>query len=604
MASSTSYVNQHFVGPGTVPPQASLFASGSPIAPGTPYDFWTSSPNTSGFGIGEQFTLMPTYHISSSYDVSATFGYGALSGTGNVAAYWGDEPMPTIDPHLGSRALNLPVAFPLANKQDSVSATRGSLLSAAIGRHDGSFVVRGGWFDLAQGESFIFKQPPATTTPIAFDEPLPEGLGDRAPMFDVLKTAAPQLPLHGVDAFVKLSSELNLELTNAELPSPYGTHARVTSGSIEIDRGGGVTYGAELAHLVTGGNPVLSSVLMGGNPALTVDPQYGALPTSTLNAQRMVIGGLRASFPLSADTDAQLRWAMSCYGADGTSQSAPCTHGSYYYARLHHGFRSFDLAVEGIRSEATYATAILPYGTLENIWSAPFTWPGTWLKGTYQFVDNTQIGPNRQGMRVSGTTLIAGVEIRAAYAFYNQIRPYDASTAFIPGFVEGYFLPQLNAAGTLGKEQHASASFIAHAKFANVQLDLSDVTLSRAGSAGNANEAVAINYPSASLSLSRELGPKLIGSVGAGRYAVDGAFDTGGPKNADLAQRVVFAGLQWQQNPTTSWGLQYRLYSVDGLSTNLYGLFAPGPAGTTVFVPPTSPAYHGPQLLLEQRFRT
>lgn len=603
MSSSTSFVNQQFTGPGIVPPQAALFAAGSPIAPGTPYDFWTSSPNVVGYGINEAFLVTPSYKLSDLYDVAVTLGYGSLSGSANVAGYWGDQPLATINPHLGMRTVTLPVAFPTYNKGgDTISGTRGSVLSGTFARHDGSFALRAGWFDPAQGESFVFNQPPQTNTPIAFTEPLPEGLGNGPQTFDIFKNVQTRLPLQGLDLTFKAFRDASVELLDAQLPSPPGTSARVASGSLEISRGTGLSYGAEIARVVTAGAPIGTSILFGGNGQIVNDPQFGPLPVSTLGGQTMLIGGLRATFPLNLDTDAQLRIGMSCYGATGTAISqSGCTTGRYYYGRLHHGFRSFDLAIEAMREDATYAPAILPYGVVpENVWSAPYTWPGTWLKGAYQFIDNSQIGPNRQGLRATANTLIAGIELRAAYAIYNQIRPYDTSTAFTPGFVEGYFLPQLGGVpGTLGRETHASLSLIAHPKIFDVEIDLSDVTLHRSASTNDSREAVSMNYPSGTITLSRQLHPKWIGSLGAGRYAVDGAFSTSGPKNADLWQRVVFAGLQLQSNPTSGYAIQYRLYSVNGLPTN-FGLAVPGPGPLA----PVSPAYHGPQIIVEQRFRT
>jgi len=90
--------------------------------------------------------------LSPSYDLGVTLGYGSVSGNANVAAYWGDQPMPTLNPHLGMAAVAVPVKFPTNNKADVVSGTRGSIISGTFGRHDGSFVVRAGWFDPAQGE--------------------------------------------------------------------------------------------------------------------------------------------------------------------------------------------------------------------------------------------------------------------------------------------------------------------------------------------------------------------------------------------------------------------------------------------------------------------
>ena len=51
--------------------------------------------------------------------------------------------------------------------------------------------------------------------------------------------------------------------------------------------------------------------------------------------------------------------------------------------------------------------------------------------------------------------------------------------------------------------------------------------------------------------MSRPFGPKVTGSAGVGRFALNGQFDTSGVNNASLAQDVVFAGLQFRSNSTT-----------------------------------------------------
>jgi hypothetical protein len=76
---------------------------------------------------------------------------------------------------------------------------------------------------------------------------------------------------------------------------------------------------------------------------------------------------------------------------------------------------------------------------------------------------------------------------------------------------------------------------------------------------------------------------------GSARYSVDGSYDVVGVKNADLAQNIVFAGLQYRANANTAYGLQYQIFSVDG------NPIVPGSL---------SPAYHGPQIQFYQRLKT
>lgn len=587
LQSSASYVNQQFAGPGTAPPEANAFASGDPLAPATPYDLWTSSPHVTGYGVNHTLLLTPSYAITPQVDLSATLGYGSISGNGNVAAYWGDQTMPTLNPHLGKHAA--PVAFPLANRADAIASAGSAVLSLGLARRDGNFAVNAGWFDLAQGEPFVVNQPAQTNSPILFTEPLPEGIGDGPPTLASLANARTRLPLHGLELLAKPRADASVELLDADLPEPPGTHARLQSASLNVS-GGRIAYGAQVARVSTGGQTIGTTVLFGADPRVTPSDQ-GPLPTSTLDAQRMLIGGVRADWHVTPRVDAQLRLGGSCYAAQGVvlAQSG-CTRGSFASAKVQRTAGSFQLALEATRMTATYAPAILPYGTLENVWSPAYSWPGTWLKGNYQLVDSSAMGPNREGVRFSTRFDARGTEARLAYAVYHQLRPYDATTAYHAGFVEGFFLPQLNGPGTLGDERHAAAALTAHLPFADAELDVTDITLGRRASAGHPDEAVAIDDFVSTLTFSRRFGTRLIGSLGAGHNTIAGAFDAARP-NVGLTENVVFGALQWKQSAHWSYAVQYRLYSVSGMATPLAGGGA------------ASPAYHGPQIMLEQRFR-
>lgn len=594
--SATSYINNQFVGPGIKPPEAALFAAGDPRAPGTPYDFFGSSPLVTGYGIVQALKISPVYTISPQYTASATLGYGSFSGNGNVAGYWGDQPLETVNPHLGMRAASIPVQFPTTNKsiKDVVSGTRASFTAASIGRKDGDLNARIGYFDLAQTESFVFTAPAQTNTPQWLGQPLPEGIGDAPPTTPLFVNARTRLPLHGIDIFGRPNRTTSVELTDAELPAMPGSHARMTQASVEVVRNSQTSYGIQVSHLTTGGIPTGTTVLFGNTPTITPSVQ-GPLPTSILGGQRMAVAGLRANFMVTPDIDAQVRYGYSCYGADQTAQSrVGCTPGNYLYGKLHRGFTAFDLGLELMRYEATYAPAQMPYGTLENVWSIAYSWPGTWLKGAFPYADTSLMGPNRQGYRLTSNFIVRGVETRLAYGKYDQIKTYDAANAFTPGFVEGYFLPQLGQTGTLGRESHAIASFIAHPKIKDkvfdAQLDFSDIAISRGNSAAFVPDGVKMDYPAYSIAISRQLNPKIFAVVGGGRYALKGAFNASGIINADLAERAIFAAVQFQQNATSGYSVKWTNYSVDGLSTV-------GPGGP-------SPAFHGPQVFVEQRFKT
>jgi len=587
--SDASYVNQQFRGPGTLPAEGPAFAAGQPIAPGTPYDLWSSSPNVTGYGVNHTLLVAPTYAISSKYDIGANIGYGSITGTANVAAYWGDQTFAPINPHLGNPSAV--VSFPGQNGSDRIAATASGVTSLWLGRRDGSLTLRSGYFDLSQGESFVFNQPLQTNTAITYTENLPEGISDGPQTLGSLQAGNGRLPLHGLDLTAKLRGTITLDLFDAALPSPTGTNARLHSASINVTHEGGISFGAHVAHLDTGGMPVGTTVLFGANPAVMPSDQ-GPLPTSNLSSQRMTIGGVRAEIPLGSHVMGRFLYGASCYSALGVAKpQGGCVVGRYTAARVQRSTESFLVSLEALQMDATYAPAILPYGTLENVWSAAYSWPGTWLKGNYQLVDDSAMGPNRTGVRINSRFTGRGGEVRLAYGMYSQIRRYDTGTAYQTGFVEGYYLPQLNSVGTLGAERHFAGTAIAHTRFADVQLDVTDVALQRAASAGNPDERVAVEQVATTFTLSRRMGSRSIASIGAGRNAMFGAFDSASKPNVDIAQRVIFGSVQFEQNKHWSYGLQYRLYSVDGMPTRL---------GTGA---PVAPAYHGPQFIFEQRFR-
>jgi hypothetical protein len=578
----TSGTNQQFVGPGTVPAEGTAFARGGALAPGTPYDFFSGASQATGQGISQDFLLKPIFFVTPNTDVSVTVGYGSASGTGNVVNYWGDAIMPSINTNLGSRAYTLAPAFTTHNGQDPISATKLGILSGSIMDHNGNGGVTIGWFNVHQNVGFAMSPAPWVSTPFQVVPQLPQNIGDGNPYIDVLREGATTLPMSGVDGWYK-TNLATYEFSSALLPAPTNSPTRLTSFSGILDHGSGLHYALQLSMLNQVG-PETARVLYGSGATLT-----NGVPQSTLNGQHQFVAGVEAAFPLNT-VDADLKYGYSCYNAFGTAAStSQCTSGNYYYGKLHHGFDHFDFTLEGVRNEASYAPAILNYGTIENLWTYPAAWPGTFFHGDYQAVDNSLVGPNRQGFRASTTFIIAGVEMRFAYARYAQIQALDGTTSFSAGFDEPYFLPQLSG-GSIGVEQHAEGWFSYHAKWADIVLDLQQNNMWRPGTAAaQGNDAVRMTYPMGTLSLTRPFGPKVTGTAGVGRFALIGQFNTAGANNADLAQDVFFAGVQYRTNSTSGYGLDYRLYSVEGAPTIPLG---------------ASPAYHGPQIQFYQRFKT
>lgn len=586
-----SATNQQFIGPGTTPIEGPGFVAGSRVAPSTPYDFTSGGPLTTGFGFIEAIVISPSYTITPDLSVTANIDFGTIGGSGNVASYWGEQALPQINPHVGQRQINVPPAFATHNGQDAVKGGIVGVESGELATRDGSFSLRAGWIDQKQSESYVFAAAPVTNTSGNLAPQLTDSLSDGPPSIDAFVPLARQLPLHGIDAYYK-HGVASLEATDADLPTLPGTPARATTFSLKLDHRQGLNYGFEVAHVKTGGFPIVTDTLSGGigGPGMVfVAPGYpgsGSLVQSLLGGQTTTIVGASANVPLANSTDVSAKFAYSMYGADGTRSSAKSTGGGYYYGKIHHGFGGFEIAAEVMKYDPSYAPIQVPYGTLENVWSAPYAYPHNAAKSFYTINDSTLVGPNRQGFRLSGATDLRGVDVRLAYANEDQINVFDAGNAQQPGFIEPYFTPELGGAASLGNEQHSSASLAWHPKFADVNLDLTDVVTTRASL--HPSDAVAMNYPSALLTLSRPLNPRLFGAVGAGTFGLHGSYDNSGPNNVDLEQDVVFAGLQYSNDGKQIYHLQYRMYSVKGAPTTAFG---------------RSPAYHGPQIIFEQRFK-
>ena len=60
----TNFASSAVGGPGVLPPEATGFINGSPVAPGTPYDFFSSAVTTNGNGASVQMLGSAEYASS------------------------------------------------------------------------------------------------------------------------------------------------------------------------------------------------------------------------------------------------------------------------------------------------------------------------------------------------------------------------------------------------------------------------------------------------------------------------------------------------------------------------------------------------------------
>jgi hypothetical protein len=489
--------------------------------------------------------------------------------------------LPTYNPHLGPAALPFRIVFPTAQRQDDGATQRLSLLGASLGTADGSATLRGGYFDLAQTQRFVFIQPLFTSVTPALGVATAESLGDGPPSIAWWPSAEAGLPLLGAD-FTAHRGIGTIELSDGLLPALPGTAVRLLNGSFVIDHGEGTRYSAQVIHSTIAGAPTMTTTMFGAD-AHTVPGPQGELPVSTLGNQRQTIAGASASFHLSRNLDAQIDVGRAWYDADNVIEPGTQKPGGYYHASLSHKMGRATASAELFRFEARYATEILPYGTPENIWSVAWSWPGPWLKSTYQLVDSTALGANRQGFRFR-YRLDPGngpFQFRASYARYEQIQPAILSNVNQTGFVDGFFLPQQNNAGTIAGAQQYAIWASLQRPFATITLDYVNDLQHRAATAAHPEDYVGYVTPQVIVTLSRQISPTALVSVGAGRYAMRGVWAT---TPVDYGQNIAFVGAQFQESKQSALLVQLRATHFDGLAASPLLMQSPNFGSTMLIV--------------------
>ena len=522
-----------------------------------------------------QYRATPTYHGKDLF-ASVQLGAGFVTGSVSNAAYWGENLLPTFNPHLGNQALPYKIVFPTSVNADYGQNFRFSLLSGSIGANDGSWSARAGYFDLAQSDRFIFIQPSFTNVIPTLAVAPAESLGNGAPTLPSWPSAEPGLPLLGLD-FTAHKGLASFELSNAALPALVGTSARVTLGSAVIDHGEGTRYSAEVLHTWTGGDPILTSTMF-GEGAMTVNSPQGELPISTLGGQRATIAGVSANFHATKALDGEVDVARQWYDADDVVEPGTQKPGGYYHVSLTRKINRLTATAEWFRFEPRYATVILPYGVPENVWSAAWAWPGQWLKSNYQLNDNTALGVNRQGYRFKYFVDGGPFEWHLQYAKYKQVDFATLQNVLQTGFVDGFFLPQSDTFGTRGAQTQYAAWLAWHPSFATVTVDYVVDGEYRPAYAAQPEDLVDYVAPQTAVTFSRQLNPETLVAVGYGRYAMKGTWAT---TPIDYGQSTFYGGAEFQESKTADLFVQYRHSSFDGLPSFIGG---PSPVFTANLV--------------------
>jgi len=582
----TTFISEGTRGPGITPPEGPGFAMGSPLSPLTPYDTFSSAPLTPGNAWESAAYFRPSF-TTPGLVFSATLGAGYVTGSTTTAAYWGEPLFDMLNPHLGFQQLGFHIAFPTHAGMDDGTAFAASVISGSLATNNGRILVRGGWFDLQQSDSFVFTQPAVTNFAPAVSFATAETLGNGPPNLDWWQSADGVLPLHGIDGVLKQGLG-TLEITDAALPALPGTGAQMEMASFVVDHGEGTRYSADVLHVSTGGALVSTTVLYGANPNLLLSPQ-GALPSSTIGGQQQTIFGLRGAFHVTKSVDGIVEYGHSTYAAQNVAEPGTGKPGNYYHAGATKNFGSHaSLGIDAYRNEPYYAQTLLPYGTPENVWSVAWSWPGQWLKSNYQLINDFPVNINREGYRAHASLNAGPVQLKVVYGNFGQIDSISVSNALQTGFVDGFFLPQLDADATLGRQHQYGLWGDWHSGAGDLTVDYDEDTMRRLAVLSAPQDTVSYDAPSYVLEFSHHFGPRLLGSVSYGRYGMRGSFGQA-ITNIDYGQHVGMTGIEYEEGPSTGTLVSVRWSALNGIPS----------------IPPTgpSPAFSGTMFVLEQRLK-
>jgi hypothetical protein len=574
---SNVFIDQTTNGPGTTPPEGVEFAHGSPISPMSPYDWFSSAPVTPGLAGVAQYEFSGTYHATG-VDIGATIGAGGLTGSTTNALYWGEPLIPNLDAHDLSRVVPYAIVFPTQPGHDDATASSAALLNASLAAPDGRWKVQGGYFDLTQSDRFVFAPPPITSVVPSLGPATAETLGPGIPAIDGWTSSPSALPLLGLDGVLH-QGDATLELSDALLPSLAGSNVRLTMGSLVLDRADDGRFSIQIAHLWSTGNPILSTGYFGIDQTL-YPSDLGRLFTSVLANQTQTIAGARAFFHPGKQWDALAELGRAWYDAGLVSYPGTAHYGNYEHFSLARHLGADTATLEYHRFDPTYATMILPYGIPENVWSVAWSWPGVWLKSTYQLVDNSVIGANRAGFHFKYDHPGKNVEFHVSAGDWRQIVPETFANASQVGFVDGFFLLQKDAYATFGRDRQLGLYVALHLPLDDLAFDAVDDFLSRPADPSQPIDLVATRSPQAVLSWSHHFSKKLLAVGGYGRYQTVGTWAL---TPVDAIYAMGFAGAQFATGPATALLIEARRYALVGLPS-MPGGPPPTMRGTGVIV--------------------
>lgn len=565
-------------GPGLAPPEAPAFEAGLPLSPMSPYDWFTSAAETPG-NAGMLQYLVDGNDRMRTVTFDAQVLVGAYAGDLNNLMYWSEPWLGPLDPHEGHSPINYAINFPQSGGRGIEGGSAQAVVpyATSLASNDGSWKVSGGYVNLTQTDRFVFAPPAVTNANPSIGVQSAETLGPGMPNVDAWNASPSSLPLLGAD-LVSTHGQSTIELTDALLPVLQGTQARLAMGSYVLDRGNFGRFSAQVLNITTSGDPIVTTTFFGADQTLYPGAQ-GRLFSSLLGDQVQTIAGIRGFFHPFHGDDVLIELGEGWYHDGLAAQPGSQSPGTYeHLAFTRHFAENADAGVEYYRFDPRYADVILPYGVPENVWSVAWSWPGQWLKSTYQAVDNTIIGINREGYRAHADYIHGRFELHADAYVWRQIEPITLSNASQEGWIDGYFLPQFNADATLGWQRQAGLYAAWH--WRNNALVLDSIWDRSYRPAIDPSDFVSMNYPQVVASFQHHWFKKMVATVGYGRYSANGTWATTPVLGI---YGVAFLGGEWDFTNGQQLLVQLRRYGLTGLPSEPGGPL-PTMRGTSLVV--------------------
>ncbi len=516
------FIDQATNGPGQIPPEGAAFIGGFPAAPMTPFDWFVTTPSLPGAAGQIQYAITPTWHWSK-FSGSLTLLLSGIQGDSNNGLYWGEPLVGNFDPHEGRNIINYGVAYPTGPGTANTSSALLELpYSASLNTSDGRLKITGGFVQTSHYDPFVFSQPFTPSWTPTMNLQTYETVGPGLTDLDSWHHFATALPIKGVDATGTVGAA-TIEATFGVLPGPLTTAAHMSAANVVFDKGDAGRYSLNLVHVQTSGDPIVIPSFYGSSPTINGGPQ-GKLALSTLGNQRQTLLGGRAFFHPRKGYDATIELGRSWYDADMVAQPGTAAPGNYqHYALTRHFNATDDAGIEFYRMDPRYATMFLPDGIFENVFGFAWVYPGPWLKGAYQLVNDSFGGSNRRGFRGHADFKRGPFSLSAAMYEYRQISPSTWDNLTQTGFVEVDYLVLGPGPVSYGHTRGVSAYFSYQHARDTLSVDFANDAQHRDAPSGPL-DGVDTRYPQMVVAEQHRFSPHFIANLAYERYHASGVW--------------------------------------------------------------------------------